>query len=343
MHQWPLLLGLVLIGCIAGGLSSLLWPSPYKAKAEIYVALNPYRALSDTTFLALARPKYSNIDDYKNWQMSQLESAVFLEEILLPTLEALKNKDAYWNDIPLTELSEMLSAQWRSAGTWTLIATHPEAQRAEEAIRAWCEVSLKRISQAIDAARDASSIEQQLQVLAYQIIETSLQLEHLETTLHMAIEWQDSLQSQPQDESLDLLTYQHISSTIAQVADFSPSWLELLRQQPGSDASTKEILTWLASLTSYMEASLDLKKEQIDWLNQERLKLAELFGDASRMSLGLSPNLEVNGLRYYTPIQTRPTITLELIGGIGGLLTWVVLFLGQIAVSKENLKTTRDG
>ncbi len=342
MHQWPALLGLIALGCIAGWLNSFLWPSAIKAKAEMYVAINPYRALSDANFLAIARPKYSNIDDYKNWQMSQLESAIFLEEILLPTLETLRLKDAYWGDITPIELSDMLTAEWRSAGTWTLIASHQEAQRAEEAVRAWTEIIMARIPKAIGAARNAITLEQQLQAMAYQYVEISLQIEHLETTLRMLTEWKNALESDPNSEPLDPLTYQQMVGAIAQVADFTPTWLELLREQPSSEATPDDIIAWLEQVIPSIEANLALQKSHTNWLGEERTRLARLFDAESRTSLGLSPNLEITLLRYYPPTQRRPSSTLMLLGGVIGGLVWIMLLLGQISLYRNDAELTQD-
>jgi hypothetical protein len=93
IHRWPTLIAFTLIGCLVGWGVSLFYPPFYRATASLYVGLNPYRAFNDTTFLALANPDYTNIDDYNNWQMSQLNAAIYLDEIIQTTLDRLQERD----------------------------------------------------------------------------------------------------------------------------------------------------------------------------------------------------------------------------------------------------------
>ena len=67
-----------------------LLPADYRVRPASICRFEPIPLISDANFLALARPKYSNIDDYKNWQMTQLETVIFLEPIIDETLAKLQ-------------------------------------------------------------------------------------------------------------------------------------------------------------------------------------------------------------------------------------------------------------
>ncbi len=179
-HRWPTLAGVILLGCLAGWLVSFLMPPYYRAITYIYVALNPYRTYSDTNFLALARPKYSNIDDYKDWQMTQLESVIYLDEFILETLDRLRETNPDWQDFTAAELREILEADWRSAGTWSLIANSPDSDLAEQASSTWSAVVVERVRVAIESARQTFVIDQDLQAISEQIHLNSLRVDELE-------------------------------------------------------------------------------------------------------------------------------------------------------------------
>ena len=143
-HQWPSMIAFFLLGCLLGWLAYFVWPPNYQATAQISVGLNPYRTFSDTAFLALAKPKFRNLDDYKNWQMSQLETIIYTNQFIDPTLDLLRTEDPYWQAIDREELRSMLSVGWRTTGLWDLKAEHREALRATQAAESWSKVTIDR-------------------------------------------------------------------------------------------------------------------------------------------------------------------------------------------------------
>ena len=82
-----------------------LWPSYFKASREVYVGLNAYRAYSDTSFLALAKPRYANIDNYHYWQMNQLNTILSTDPLLQETLDELRTLDPYWESVDIRGVS----------------------------------------------------------------------------------------------------------------------------------------------------------------------------------------------------------------------------------------------
>jgi hypothetical protein len=114
-------------------LISRLLPANYRAASNLYIALNPYRTYEDANFLANVNPEYTNLDDYKNWQMAQLDSAVYLDDFMQVTLDRLKEQDQRWQDVDISQLRKMLRAEWRTAGNWSLVADTRDAELADQA------------------------------------------------------------------------------------------------------------------------------------------------------------------------------------------------------------------
>ncbi len=321
-HQWITIVVFLILGCLLGWAGAFIWPSYYRATAQIYVGLNPYRAFSDTRFLALALPKYSNIDDYKNWQMSQLESAIFLDAFLQSTLQELRQRDAYWHDKDIDMLQDMLEAEWRSAGTWSLVARDPDAQRAAQAAEAWSKVSVQRVQEAVHSARDTFILDQELQSIADQKTAASTRIHALFSTRQALLEQSAQIQASPLDKPLEPVDRWQILSLAGSLAQFTPAWLEILDSQPDPDAPAADYIPWIDKVTAHIQSEIFLLQKQFTSLEQDRQHLSEQYAEASDRSLGLSPNLEVQGLKQLAPEPVRPTGLLIILGGLTGLLIW---------------------
>ena len=175
LHQWPLILAFCLVGALLGWAVARVWPSSYRATANLYVALNPYRAYEDSNFVANANPKYSNLDDYKNWQMAQLQSVIFQDEMIEETLEKLESKGEFWLKADSDKLRDMLSTQWRSPGTWGLVAEGNDRKNTKQAANVWSQVVLTHVNAAVSAAREAILVDEELQALTAELVQLRLQ------------------------------------------------------------------------------------------------------------------------------------------------------------------------
>jgi hypothetical protein len=331
LHRWPVLLAFALLGCLVGWVASLVWPSYYRAAAQIYVGINPYRSLQDARFLAVSRPKYSNVDDYKNWQMSQLESAIYLEEILRETLTELQKNDPYWQDFKTSDIRTMLDTDWRSAGTWSLVGKHPEAQRAEQLSAAWSMVAQRRVVSAVEAAITTLMIDQEAQAISSELLETQLRREQLEAALSQLELWRQEAQQMPQNAPLPADLDWQLRSISSQLAEFSPAWMEVLNAQPQAGSLPPELIAWAEQVSRQIEIEAPALNERSGTLEQKRASLREAYSFETDNSLGLSPTLEILGLENRPAQAVRPTATLILLGGLSGFFGW--LFYETIRIS----------
>jgi hypothetical protein len=322
------------LGCIFGWVFSLLLPSTYRATAQIYVGLNPYRAYSDSRWLALAKPKYSNIDDYKNWQMSELESAIYLDGILHETLTKLREDDLYWEKVDIFELSNMLEAEWRSAGTWSLVAEASSPERAEQVVRAWSEIAVIRAQDAVLSAQRTAMIDEELQSVIDELLQVRTRKETLKTSQDALKEWVDIAQEPAKNEHLDPIERWKVESITAGVAQFTPGWMAILDEQPDKNAPLTAYIEWTDQISAIIDNELLLLETRSKRLNAERSQLESQYSQASKSSLGLSPNIVIEGLQNIPPKRLKPTGNLVLIGGIIGLSSWILLQLVIITRSQ---------
>ena len=339
LHQWPIMMVFVILGCLAGWGASYVWPGYYRAAAQIYVGINPYRALQDARFLAVSRPKYSNVDDYKNWQMSQLEAAVFLEEVLRETLVDLQASDVYWQDLDTADLRSMLDTDWRSAGEWSLVAKHPEALRAEQLSAAWSKVAQRQsLERDRGGTRNTLMVDQEAQAVAAQLVKTQLRREQLESALNQLEAWQQSALELPAEEPVPGGMEWQLRSLASQLADFSPAWTQTLNAQPPPGSLAAAYIEWSNQVGAQIENELPTLIEQIGVLEQQRASLREQYSFESDNSLGLSPTLEILGLKNHPAQPVRPSATMILVGGMIGLLGWLLFQVIRISLLRSGQK-----
>lgn len=330
LHRWPSMLAALFIGSLLGLGLSLAWPAHYRADSRIYIALNPYRIYSDTIFEALANPKYSNLDNYHYWQMSQLSAAIYLDRFVQPALERLRALDPYWNSVSLDEFRRMLDAEWRSTGNWDLIANHPSKPRARQAATAWSDVVVEQVRQAVDSARQTFMVDQELQAVKDARLQASLRIQDLQATQAALNEWRDGIKT-PTDAPLDMQQRWRLLALVSSPAHFTPAWTSLLDAQPPSEAPLSAYLEWIDSAGPVLEAEIAALERQVDQLSAQQDELTRQFTAASQDSLGFSPNIEVQRKQDLDVRQIRPSSTFILVGGLIGVLAWLLFQLMVIS------------
>ncbi len=322
LHQWPLILAFIGIGALLGWGLTFILPVEYKAVQQVYVGLNPYRAFSDANFLAVARPAYSNIDDYKNWQMSQLETVIFLDDFVQAALDSLKQEDPFWQHISPEQLAEMLDADWRTAGVWSLTASHHDPLRAEQAARAWKEAAVSKVDQAIYAARQTFMVDQELQANANASLQAQLRIDLLEETRSALVAWTKSAENYPADQPLPPDQRDAVLALGLYAAQFSPAWDAILENQPAQDAIPGEYIAWSQEIISLVQFELPLLEKRIAQLQIDHPEIEARYAMQSKLSLGISPNLAFEDFEEVPARPMRSTGLWILLGGLAGLLTW---------------------
>ena len=329
-HRWPSMVAFFFIGCILGWVAFLIWPPDYQAISQISVGLDPYRTFSNSSFLALAKPKFRNLDDYKNWQLSQLETIIFLDIFLDDTLDLLRQEDPYWETIERDELRTMLSVGWRSTGTWELRAEHPEAQRAMQAATAWSRASIDIVKAAVQAARDTFMIDQGRQEIIKERVETESRVEAFKFALATLMEWEGSISNQDPDGPIPYQIREELYAPVAQIADFSPGWLELLNAFPGDQAPASAYVPWIQTAITQLDSELTVLEMRTETLRVQEITLQADYDIVANASFGLSPNITIERLVHLPAEFQRPKGQSILIGGFIGFFLWILAQLIRI-------------
>lgn len=327
-HQWPKILALFLAGCLVGLAVSLIWPASYRAEADIYIGLNPYRVFSDTTFLSLARPKYTNVDDYKNWQMSQLMAVIFLDEVIEETLTTLRTQDSYWESIDASQLRSQLSTEWRTAGRWSLAVEDPSSQHADMAAYTWSEVVYRRVSEAVLAARQMFTIDDQQKSLLQIQVETEVRQQELSAAREQLEDWLE--QSAAYQHPLEPLERWRIISLVSRGVPNSQAWDQLWAALPSPDASRQAHRTWVSQALPAFQSEEAAQTDRLQVIAAEHQRLETSYQHYSDLSLGLSPNLELKQLEHQPATKDLSRELVVLMGGLLAITGWFFAALVRI-------------
>jgi hypothetical protein len=329
-HRWPTMAGFFALGCLLGGLLSYIWPAYFKASRDIYVGLNAYRAYSDASFLALAKPRYANIDNYHYWQMNQLNTILVTDSLLQETLDELRSLDPYWESVDIQGLRDLLDTDWRTAGAWSLNVSHPDQERALQALKVWSKIAVKRVQSAVSSSRLTFMIDQELEQTAEELFAAQQRQQTLTASQASLEDWLEYSTTLPQDQPLSPVEKWRVFSATSALALDEPAWHAILESQPKADASPDSYRIWISQVLEQIALESADLPSRISALEQERTTLAQQYSDESALSLGLSPNIEIE--QFGTPNSriVRPTTTLILVGGFIGLLLWLLIELIKI-------------
>jgi hypothetical protein len=332
-HRWPAMLAFFFLGCLLGWLLAYLWPAYFKASRDVYVGLNAYRTYSDTNFLALAKPRYSNIDNYHYWQMNQLDTILVMDSLLQETLNELRDQDPYWDSLNIQDLRDLLDTDWRTAGDWSLSVSHPDQVRARQALEVWSNLAVERAQAAVRSARETFMIDQELEQIAGDLSSAQLRLQALAASLTDLQDWLEQAASLPDDQPLSPAERWRIFSAATSLAQDDPAWRVILAGQPSADAHPDAYRTWIAQVLQQLESEIDALPDRITALEEQREALKDKYTTESANSLSLSPNLEIQQIGPVSTQIIRPTATLILVGGVIGLLAW--LFIELIRITRR--------
>jgi hypothetical protein len=331
-HRWPVIVASFLVGSLIGILVAYIWPSPYRATLELAVGLNLYRSIDDGYIAEIAEVPFRNADDYKYWQMQQLNALVLSDGYLNETLSRLSEADAYWQEVTVEDLRNMFRVYWRNAGEWRLTAEVKERHYAKDAVENWRDVILEKTNKSITNARQIYLIDLQLQGIRDDLFHAQSRLEQL-LQIEVALDqWYEEADDSSRNEVLDLSERWWLISLASQAAGMNLGWQSLLDSFPSPNAAIAEYLPWVEQVLIAVEAESESIAIQVEESEQQIEVLLYEWENALQGGDGLAATLTIEQLSDKEPSirPLRPTFTSALVGGLLGLLIWGVITLLRI-------------
>jgi hypothetical protein len=338
-HRWYILAAIFAVFAALGFGIARIIPVSYQAETQLYIGLEAYRAYSDPTFSAYANQEYTNLDDYKNWQMAQLNELIFASDFITETQQRLKQSDSAWENGSASDLRAMLRAEWRTAGKWSLIAEDKNRKLAVAASATWSKVVIEKVSQAIASAQEMIKLDIQLQETAKKKTDIKARLAVLQTTQIALKEQAAALQQMAENQPLQTLPRDRILALGILAADNSPAWQEITSAQPSQGGRPENYITWIAKIQAASAAEIPSLNAQLEVLEKDSAAKQDSYKQASKSSRGISPNLQIEELAENEPpdvSQKRPTGIFPLVGGILGVLLWLAVQL--VHLSRRNFQ-----
>ena len=331
-RRWPLFVGFVLLGGLLGWLVSYVSPSPYRATSQLFVGLNPFRAPDDRYVAAYGATEYRNRDDYKNWQMEQLNGLAYFDEVLGAALAELRLKDPYWEEVSLEELDQRLDLYWRSAGTWRMVAEGPDPQRAADLAEAWRAAVFEQSNQAIQASQQLYQLDLMLQAIEAEIVETQARQAELAELGGALLAFSQRLEQALAESELTLAERWELMRLAGNAAGFDKGWLDLLDGIPAAGSPAEAYLPWIDRLIEAVDLELEFTPSRLEALESQREAAFSQWEEAYEMGHGLAATLTVE-----IPTETAPEVeivrqsgTAIVVGALVGGLFWAVLEVVRI-------------
>lgn len=322
-NTWYWMLAWIVAGALFGFGFVWLRPAEYRAIAEIYIGLNAYRAPLYSQEISFSFYEFRNLDDYKNWQMSELEAVLVRDETLAAVQEVLGSLDPTWGALTPAQLRQHLRVAWSAPGVWQLQAVAAEPRLAEALAGAWQQVTVPRLEQMIASAGEALLLDIQLQENARQ---QDTLLIHQTTLTQAAAGLQTWLTEAP---AADPLARARLSAWAAQAAGFDPGWQALLAEQPPAAASAAELNSWVQVVLARLLSDQALVAEQLATLQSRATELGADYTAANQASFGLAHTLVVEGMASQPP-QAVPLRSTGLGLVTGALIGWLLWLLWQV-------------
>ncbi|MCI0518762.1 MAG: hypothetical protein L0Z70_00710 [Chloroflexi bacterium] len=324
-HRWYLFAAAFLAGSLLGWGAALLFPSPYLAEAGLNVGYNGEVA----SYMPVPQDIAArNADDYKNWQLGELEAFIYSNGLLEDTLTHLRAQDPYWEGVSVEALRPSLRTYWRNAGAWQLAvrANHPAL--AEALAQTWRQVILDRAGNSAAHAlrvlelgyrlRDASAAE-------LEAAQRSDRLAQAQRALQGWLEGQGAAAMQQPVSPQERWRLQALAALALSPAGAPPAGL------PAETAPAAEYLPWVQQAIARLDVAREIAANQVDGLAVLRQSLAAEWADESRAAHNLTAYLSVEtfpgGDKPAQPV--RYTAQAALAGGALGVLLLALFWLAS--------------
>jgi hypothetical protein len=331
-HQWHQIVLFLILGGLLGVASSTIWPATFRATTEIYVGLDAFRAVESRYVGEFTNVEFRFPDDFKHWQMLQLNALAFSDEYLIETLARIENQELLGEQVDLIFLREVFSVHWRDAGKWQLVVETRQAELAVELVEAWKDVILEKTNLAINSSQNLFLLDLQLQALETEHTRLDLEVSELKAHQENLERIQNELAANTENDLLSESTYTELAILSVQAATLVPGWDQLVKVTVSPNTPTQEVSQWIDLTTAIIAQREGVLHNQLDNLVHNIREVMELWRQTLSQGRGLAATIIVD---EYSEIQARVSQprspgTTGLIGSFFGLLVWGLVRLVQI-------------
>lgn len=334
---WPLVLIVILLSSLAGwGLMHLFPPQP-RATVDLYVGIDINRVMDVSTLATYAKTEPFNINDYKNWQLSQVAAIASSEPIANRTLEGLREQDPAWEGFTPADFQQAAKLSWYDVGRWRLEFRAQDPRLASQAVTAWRDVLIAELSALQKAGVRMLSLDGSLRALDAEMTELDSRGIQLNQLLTEVESWELNLEDEfPEDVKLPGEQRDELWTTTAVAASPGPAWTDLLDAFPGTEAAVAAYYPWLEKAQLTAEAELKANSGRIKALEADYQEVLEDYQQQVEQAKGLSPALIVNEGDTRVEVRTiYPGGMVLVLSGLAGLLLFTMALVMITEIREE--------
>jgi hypothetical protein len=323
-HRWYLPFLAFLLGSLLGWGYSKYIPTHYRAETSLSVTFS-----DDLTV--------RNPDDFKNSQMAELNLFILSRDVTSETLDRLRKRDPYWNQVSVRQIEANLNTYWRNTGVWRLVAEDADPLRALELAQAWGQVANDKIQVALFHADHLMQLQTQYETISRRRYENAQRITELDQ-IHGALQsWRENALTTEDDAPIDPLERMRLEYLTARAVNFDPAGYELLGKMPVEESPRHAYVAWLDQVLVYTAEERSAVNKQQSTLLAKNDETYQSLEDALKASQGLTAQIQVKPLfsegQGVKPVRDRSDTA--LIGGLVGLIVWGLLWLAWPAFQSK--------
>jgi len=328
IRTWPILI-LVFIGSGVVSWSVVhLFPPTQRAVAEIYIGIDITRVYDVSSIATYAKTEPFNIDDYKNWQLSQIEGIASSELIADQSLEELRNLDSYWESVSITDFLSMQGLDWYDVGVWRMQIQTPDKENALQGVQVWREKLLQELTRLIEESEDALEFEGRMRAANEAITQLEIRVEKLIILKGNIDLLSEKFSDTNPDQVVDKLTRDELWSMFVGLAFDDFLWAKTLNDFPDQDQTQLMYTDWLARVLIIIDTDTEITSQLLETLEEDIDFLTEDYVREIYEAQGLSTSLYVEELTMDPRLEPYyQDSVIGLLGSFLGLLIYIIVWL----------------
>jgi hypothetical protein len=338
IQSWPILIFVFIGSGILAGLLVHLFPPLQWGVAELYIGIDMTRVYDVSSLATYAKTEPFNIDDYKNWQLTQASSIALSEEIAIQTLNELNELDEDWSIVTTSEFKKMQEIDWYDVGVWRLRIRASDGEKALQAVKIWRDIAREELLRLISEAEDVLEYEGRLRAADEIVTSGEIRLQQLDELKIVIDKEIAKLDAMDPSHILTVTESDELWKLIAEFSNSDQIWTRILSDIPPAGAKPSDYTLWLDAVQIQIEDQTDLisqTKESIEGgLDPTREDYLREISEAE----GLSASLFVED-HYSEPfLESRyPASVVGIIASFAGLLVYIIVWvmITDIKVEKE--------
>ncbi len=337
IKTWPILITVFLgSGLITWG-TVHLFPPLQRATADLFIGIDITRVYDVSSLATYAKTEPFNVDDYKNWQLSQINGIATSERVANLTLEKLRELDLYWEDVSAAEFQELQDLFWYDVGMWRLQFQAPENEYALQGVQAWREILLQDLSRLIRESEDVLELEGRMRASNTAISQLETRVIEMEILVAGITAIRVELENADPQQGMDDSTRENLWLLVAGAAEEDALWGQVVDDIPEKDQSHLAYILWMDQVLIAVESDLESHQSIMEVLVRDHEFLTEDYLREIEEAQGLSASLyiEEEGTQPKI-IKTYPDTQIAFLGSLIGLLIYIIVWVMFSELQREN-------